>query len=626
MKEFNLTQRIFKNDAIRAEMENKFGNATFPEFGATAIIGNNDKVDFKKLGEQLASGNPDLNQVQEAIIEIVGRPVLEIKDDSFDINEPDLDYWKDILKQNEKGLKRIIPSVGRIELEGHPSLDWVGTGWLFRDDYIITNRHVAHEFARQQGESFVFKRNFLDKAYTCSIDFKEELGNLASKVYHIGKVLHIEPDTGYDLAILQIIWDDSNAKFESLELADKVVIDKTIATIGYPARDSRTTIPEEQARIFSELFNKKRLAVGEIDYVDPDNRFMVHDCTTLGGNSGSPVIDIETQKVYGLHFAGREREGNFGIPANVIDHIFKRAVQSKQIPFSDSGTTQPEEAEKVTLKELGDRKGFNENFLNRKIPFPGFSKELKKELAKPKNSSGHQLDYINYSVVMSKEKRLALATAVNIDGTQWRHITRSEDRWLKDPRLKSTEQVGNELYKYNNFDRGHLVRRLDPAWGHTFEEAKKAAEDTFFYTNCAPQHKNLNQMIWLGLEEYILSNTIDAGMRINVFNGPIFSKDDMFYRDIQIPESFWKVVIANKGTDNVHTTAYVLSQKKWLDDIEFVFGPYETYQVPVGFIQQQTGLVFDKTILESDAMANINESAHIGFRMNQINQLDHIIM
>ncbi|MEP4947225.1 MAG: DNA/RNA non-specific endonuclease, partial [Flavobacteriaceae bacterium] len=564
------------------------------------------------------------NFAQEAIINVIGRPVIEIANDSFDVNEPELDFWRKILKRNKKGLEKIIPSVGRVELKGHPSMDWVGTGWLLYDDYIITNRHVANEFARRNGENFIFKRNFLNEEFQCLIDFKEELGTSDIQEYRILKVLHIEPDNGYDMAILQIAWDGNNSKFQSLELTNKVKTDETIATIGYPARDSRTTIPDEQIRIFSNVFNKKRLAVGEIDYVDPDNRFFVHDCTTLGGNSGSPIVDIETQKVYGLHFAGREGQGNFAVPADIIEQIFKRTVQNQQIFISSNDSNQIENEEKITIQDLKGRNGYNVDFLNQKVPFPSFTESMKKELVKPKGTRGYLLDYINYSVAMSKEKRLALVTAVNIDGTKWRHVTRGTDRWLKDPRINRKEQVGNELYKYNNFDRGHLVRRLDPAWGNSIKEAKKASDDTFFYTNCAPQHKNLNQKIWLGLEEYILSNTVGKGMKISVFNGPIFSDDDMFYRGIQIPESFWKVVIANNGNNGIHVTAYILSQKKWLDDIEFVFGEYKTSQVPISFLQEQTGLTFDKSVQQADAMANVNESVNIGLKINQINNLESI--
>ena len=38
-----------------------------------------------------------------------------------------------------------------------------------------------------------------------------------------------------------------------------------------------------------------------------------HDCSTLGGNSGSSVIDLETNQVIGLHFGGRYLQGNSAV-------------------------------------------------------------------------------------------------------------------------------------------------------------------------------------------------------------------------------------------------------------------------------------------------------------------------
>ena len=42
---------------------------------------------------------------------------------------------------------------------------------------------------------------------------------------------------------------------------------------------------------------------------------MRHDCSTLGGNSGSVVLSLETGEAVGLHFAGRFLEANFAVPS-----------------------------------------------------------------------------------------------------------------------------------------------------------------------------------------------------------------------------------------------------------------------------------------------------------------------
>jgi V8-like Glu-specific endopeptidase len=67
-------------------------------------------------------------------------------------------------------------------------------------------------------------------------------------------------------------------------------------------------------RIFSEIYNVKRLQPGEISGETVKDFEIFHDCSTLGGNSGSPVIDLETHRVIGLHFGGRYMEKNHAIP------------------------------------------------------------------------------------------------------------------------------------------------------------------------------------------------------------------------------------------------------------------------------------------------------------------------
>ena len=41
---------------------------------------------------------------------------------------------------------------------------------------------------------------------------------------------------------------------------------------------------------------------------------LLHDCSTLGGNSGSAVFDLESNRVIGIHFAGQFQEQNFAWP------------------------------------------------------------------------------------------------------------------------------------------------------------------------------------------------------------------------------------------------------------------------------------------------------------------------
>jgi endonuclease G len=128
------------------------------------------------------------------------------------------------------------------------------------------------------------------------------------------------------------------------------------------------------------------------------------------------------------------------------------------------------------------------------------------------------LDYTHFSVAMNGARRMPYYAICNIDGKQSKNVARGDD-WRFDTRIGEEFQCGNDIYKNNDLDKGHMVRRLDPVWGNT-EVATKANSETFFYTNACPQHKDLNQKEWLELEDYILGNTNTFDLKVCVFTGP----------------------------------------------------------------------------------------------------------
>jgi endonuclease G, mitochondrial len=238
-----------------------------------------------------------------------------------------------------------------------------------------------------------------------------------------------------------------------------------------------------------------------------------------------------------------------------------------------------------------NKNGYNTNFLEKKVPLPTIPDNLRDDVVKLKNSNNEELKYTNFSAVMSKSRGLAFYTAVNIDGSKLEQLERTNDVWYFDPRIEREFQYGPELYSNNDLDRGHLVRRLDPVWGANFKDAN---EDTFHFSNCSPQHKNLNQKTWLDLEDYILRNADVHDLKVNVFTGPIFNQNDLIYRGkYLIPSEFWKVVTIVKNDDNsISSTAYLQTQKQLIEGLKFLFGEYKTYQVRITKIESLTGLDF----------------------------------
>src|SRR5262249_25626474 len=131
--------------------------------------------------------------------------------DDYVLDGPETAIWEPRLGPEavRQALRRVIPSVGRIEVENHPfGLAWVGTGWLVDDDIIVSNRHVAEEFATRSGATFIFRRgrpNPQPQRMTARIDFKEEKpGEDPDRQFAILDILHIEDEDGPDMAFFKV--------------------------------------------------------------------------------------------------------------------------------------------------------------------------------------------------------------------------------------------------------------------------------------------------------------------------------------------------------------------------------------------------------------------------------------
>ena len=270
--------------------------------------------------------------------------------------------------------------------------------------------------------------------------------------------------------------------------------------------------------------------------------------------------------------------------------------------------------------DYASRPGFDEAFLGdggHRVPLPVVPAALTPMLALATTGAGAKtvLRYHHSSIVMHRVRRLALFTAVNIDGTRTYDLERSSDRWVLDPRIAPSEQTDNDVYVGNDLDRGHLVRRRDPVWGDSETEAKFANDDTFHYTNCSPQHArfNRNEHTWNGVENYILYNAENHGLKVCVFTGPVLADDDDVYRGVMLPRQYWKVVtMLRRSDDRLSTTAYLLSQASLLAgleaDEEFQYGAYRTYQVRVSRIAELTGLDFGP-LVDADPLAGVEATS-----------------
>ena len=244
----------------------------------------------------------------EAIVLLTGRPAILVQNDDF-LEPPK--KWA-ALKDVRESIKAVLRRVGRIDVSGSPNFEWLGTGFLAGNDVVLTNRHVAVEFARLGAQGgWTFRPGM-----GASVDLRAELGAEDTLSFKVTDILGIHEE--HDLAVLKV---EQTSGAETLPdplpiaAAAPASLDKRqVYVIGYPAWDGRRNDPEPMKRIFSEIYNVKRLQPGELAGEGTDLLEFFHDCSTLGGNSGSPVVDLETHRILGLHFGGRFLQKNHAVP------------------------------------------------------------------------------------------------------------------------------------------------------------------------------------------------------------------------------------------------------------------------------------------------------------------------
>jgi len=259
-------------------------------------------------GELSLAVVPDL----EAIIHETRRPAMKVVDDVPSFDNPHWSFLRD-----RRFLEGACKAVGRVELRGGPKgLPYVGTGVMVTPTMLLTNRHVAHHFVTGVGDRRVAFRTGLSSEIDLQRDHRRWPEPL---LLSVEKVLLVHPY--WDLAVLEIRGFAELGRAPLSLLSAPVTNNRAVAIIGHPAEDPGGNVAL-QAKIFGPLFERKFLQPGILRRLDAEVRSfdrvvqaLDHDCSTLGGNSGSPLLDLETGDIVGLHFAGAYLRANYAVPA-----------------------------------------------------------------------------------------------------------------------------------------------------------------------------------------------------------------------------------------------------------------------------------------------------------------------
>jgi len=263
----------------------------------------------------------------EAIIVPDGtRPALFVQDDDVDPGAAEAGTWQGRISGFRLELSTVARSVGRINSKiSFP--DYAGTGWVVADGLILTNKHVLEFLAGGPDPQPDGSWRFLKPV---TIDFAAEFERARERSFKVTGVKFASPDrinrvlkpSNLDVALLTV---ETNNGVEDLPpplpLSRRIkALDpqSEVYVMGYPARPN-DEFGEVLMKVFRDEFFVKRFAPGFVeatpDQVDDggQGRVFTHDSSTLGGNSGSCVIEfrIQGRAAVGLHFGGLARKENF---------------------------------------------------------------------------------------------------------------------------------------------------------------------------------------------------------------------------------------------------------------------------------------------------------------------------
>ncbi len=683
--------------------------ATARETLASGSIPRSWQVHAEAAATKVAEGKP-LNEAEsfalEAIIIPDKRPAVLIQGGDYVIDNAS---WKHIGTEAVRSVLRpAIAAICRVEIPGHPSLPYAGTGFLVGENLLMTNRHVAEIFSSGLG-----RRNIsLVSEMKTKVDFLREAGSEETRIFEVAEIVMVHPY--WDMALLRIKGLPKGHDRLKLSLrAPEDMFDRDIVVVGYPASDPRNPL-DVLNQVFGGAFQVKRLQPGKIggsgatarlaryDYESYDKLVptMLHNASTLGGNSGSAILDPVTGEVIGLHFAGEYLKFNCGVPAfelakdaRVVDAgvTFAGKTQTQHGPFerywskvepaetaeasdhaagpSDAGDYRPgaarqgsagpltadrgdgtvrvsvpleiavrlgrpslpsgidlslaAEAEQATTEKLvepvrdedySDRGGYDPDFLGVHIPLPTVTDP---QILSRLDDTGYMLDYEHFSVAMHRRRRLAVFTAANVDGSEARKNPpgtpkgrkaiagmdeSDQERWFTDPRIPALHQLPDRFFNKDRkaFDKGHLVRRDDVAWGKTFKELQRANGDSFHVTNCSPQVASFNRarkLNWGALENLV--DTLSSEGPVSLFSGPVFKDDDRGFHGVdddgktivKIPTEYWKVIaVIEEGKLNVY--AFILKQDvSGVRYTEAIPDKWQPLMVALSELEERVGLV-----------------------------------
>jgi hypothetical protein len=268
-------------------------------------------------------------QALHAFVHLLARPALRVVDGAV----PAIPQSWERLRTAHDSVIRKIRGVGRIDTSER---EHVGTAWFVTENLLLTNRHVAGALCGLDPHG---DPAWLDKLPAAVVTTNAawdtdpsrravwdpaEAPSAASTA--IGTITRIRKfHRLLDMALLEVT-GVANGKSLVLRMhasPPAALVRHDIYLAGYPGVTPPYGVSLQVAKLlFRDATSSglKRVSPGQLvalvaDLPIAENKPREsHDGSTLGGSSGSPVIDFDSHRVVALHYQGQYGVANYAVP------------------------------------------------------------------------------------------------------------------------------------------------------------------------------------------------------------------------------------------------------------------------------------------------------------------------